>query len=223
MEIQFGLIILSVCCASLAIPTEYNCADCDPEQCVEEKMECCSSCSAKIRCSSTQMTVAIPRSSTSVPLEELSFADISCGGTQNNTHFILKTSYKNCGTKMVPIRNSHYVYKNEIRRKSGQPLYSLTCLFDRKVKTARRDLHIRTGENKKSRLYHTSMHGRRLNNDKLYLEDEDYLFFEVKGPSTLRARNLIMGVKKCQLEITEDSNEPGLNPKIDVLINDGYV
>lgn len=222
MDIRTLAAIFSLIYYCSGVPVDY-CRICDAERCVEEEMECCKTCSAKIHCSSKEMTVAIPRIISRIPLEDLSFADSSCVGAKNDTHYIFKTATTECGTKMIPIRRSHFVYKNEIRHKNGAPLYSLTCLFERKTKPARRHLVVKTGKHNKSKLYHTSLEGRRLNKKKVYLDDRDYLFFEVKSPTTLRARGLVMGVKKCQLDITEDSNEPGNNPKIDMLLDNGYV
>ncbi|XP_066920262.1 uncharacterized protein [Clytia hemisphaerica] len=224
MLVNSLIILLVIFCKSNtdALPTDIDCNQCSSEECsLDLTIPCCKLCLAHIKCTPTEMMVTIPRAAANFALEDLSLADGKCGGYISGENYIFNSGMSDCGTKSVFIRQSHILYKNEVRHKNGKPLYSLTCLFKRRLPPVRKGIRVRANENQAPRMYHTTVFGRRKNDNTIYLEDNEHFFFEIKGPSYLKRRNMEMAVKSCYLDITEGSNKPGANPRRDVLINNG--
>jgi len=216
------VLVLSVISYVELIPSDIDCSSCDAEECAEDKtIPCCKHCLAHIKCTPNEMLVTIPRAVARLALDDLSFAESSCGGTLDGQRYIFRTGMTQCGTKTVFIRNTHVMYKNEIRHRNGKPLYSLTCLFKRRVSPARRHVRVKTPNKEATRMYHTSVRGRRQYDSTVYADDKEHFFFEIKGPSYLESQSMQMAVRTCQFDITENSNIPGDNPRTDVLIRNG--
>ena len=204
------------------LPTDIDCRTCSSEECtLNINIPCCKVCLAHIKCTPKEMVVMVPRTAMNESIQSLSLADSSCKGVVKGKYIVFKTGTSECGTKSILLRRTHIMYRNEIRHENGKPLYSLTCLFKRNSRTVRKGVKVNTEMNKKTRMYHTTVFGRRKYHNSIYLDDNDYFFFEIKGPSYLRQRNMQMAVKSCRLDITENSNVPGNYQRSDILISNG--
>ena len=201
---------------------DVDCGKCSSEECtLDITIPCCKFCLAHIKCTTKEMVVKIPLAAINGSnLQSLSLADISCRGVVQGKFIIFKTGMSECKTKSIFLRNTHIMYKNEIRNSNGKPIYSLTCLFKRDT-SVRKGVKVKTRKTKETRMYHTTVFGRRKYDNSIYLDDNDYFFFEIKGPVYLQQRNMQMAVKSCQLDITENSNIPGKYHRSDVLIKNG--
>lgn len=219
-------LLTSVCqhfVSSLPSSDNIDCGKCSSEECtLDMNIPCCKVCLAHIKCTPKEMVVKVPIAAINgSSLQSLSLADISCKGVIQDRFIIFKAGMSSCDTKSVFLRKTHIMYKNEIRNANGKPIYSLTCLFKRDLPSIRKGVKVKTRRNKETRMYHTTVFGRRKYDNSIYMDDDDHFFFEIKGPVYLRQRNMQMAVKSCQLDITENSNIPGKHHRSEVLIKNG--
>lgn len=222
----WGYFLLAVlaCHVYIVDAADIDCDSCSSEECADDiSIPCCKVCLAHIKCTPKEMVVKLPKTALrrNISLDMLSLADTKCGGVSQGEFYIFRSKMSECGTKSVFIRKTHILYRNELRQRNGKPIYSLTCLFKRNTNNVRKGIRVKTQKAMETRMYHTTVFGRRQHSNSIYLENNDRLFFEIKGPRYLERRKMQMAVKSCQLDITENSNVPGDYHRSEILIKNG--
>lgn len=199
---------------TIVIVFSFDCRECKINACADKETRCCKECSLQVTCLKDEIFATLPKWSGIFPLNDLSLADGHCLGRDNGTHYIFSTSIRECKTKRILLSGHQIVYKNDIRHRSGAPLYVLSCLYKQKL---RRKAAIRVRANEA--LHHTSIDGRRRNKNIIYIEEEDYVFFEVKAPRFTRLTGSQMGVRSCSLDKFSHKSEKKIERRDEVIKN----
>ena len=201
---------------------KIDCNSCSIALCNNLRSQCCTDCSIRVICHSNKIETYVSKWAIDIPLKHLSLADRKCGGIDNGTYYVFVTSLTACNTQLFTRNTQYIIYKNEILDNKNNSLFSLTCSFKRKIHRDRTNIAIRYKSNRYNKnhasIFITTLDGRRTHKNSLLVNNSAYVYFEVKGPTYLKAYDLVMGLKKCSLDTITIN---GFTANEDVIVRDG--